>query len=119
MATLIERFDREEGLELSRLEPSTTLLVWTWNSRYRLVLEDGPDVFLEGGSLFPEPTPAHISGARLGAILVKSGWIGVGLAMEFRVRDRCFVTSPIISIALRPPNATAESQQSNVSDPAR
>jgi len=109
LVTLLERLEHAEGLELSRLERSTTLLLWTWNSRYRLMLEDGPLVFLEGGSLFPEPTPAHIRGARLGAILLKSGWIGVGLPMEFRVRDRRFVTSPIIAIGIRPPSAPAVS----------
>lgn len=107
MATLLEHLNRAEGLELSQLEPSTTVLVWTWNSHYRLVLEDGPDVFLEGGSRFPEPTPAHVTGARLGAHLLKNGWIGVGLPMEFRVGDQRLVTSPVVAIAIRPPNATA------------
>jgi len=108
MAPLLEHLDRAEELELSRLEPSTTVLVWTWNSHYRLVLEDGPDVLLEGGSLFPEATPAHLRGARLGANILKGSSIRVGFAMEFRVRDRRFVTSPVVAIAIQPPNDAAD-----------
>jgi hypothetical protein len=88
-----------DGLELGRLEPLTTLFVWTRNSLYRLVVAQGHDVLLQGGALFPEPTPAHVDGASAGGNLLKAGWIVVGLLMEFRVDGKPFVTSPVMAIA--------------------
>jgi len=108
--TLLELPRHVEEVELRRLKPSTTVVVWTRNSRYRLVLEDGADVFLQGGSHFAEPTPAHIVGACAGAHLVKRGWIGVGLEMEFRVGDERFVTSPVVAISTQSPETTAVGQ---------
>jgi hypothetical protein len=102
--TLLDLVAHMDGLELGRLKPSTILLVWTWNSCYQLVLEQGADGFLQGGSLFHEPTPAHIVGARVGRSLRKSGWIAVGLEMEFRLGDKFFVTSPVVAIAMQSPN---------------
>lgn len=88
-----------EGVELDRLEPLTTLLVWTWNSLYRVVVAQGSAVLVQGGLFFPEPTPAQVDGASTGGSLLKSGWIGVGLLMELRVGGRRIVTSPVVAIA--------------------
>ena len=87
-----------EGVELDRLEPLTTLLVWTWNSLYRVVVAQGSAVLVQGGLFFPEPTPAEVDGASTGGSLLKSGWIGVGLLMELRVGSRRIVTSPVVAI---------------------
>jgi hypothetical protein len=97
---VLELLDRAEGLELRRLKPSATLLVWTWNSLYRLVVGTESDVLVQGGSLFPELTLAHVDGASTGGRLLKTGWIGVGLLLEFRVGVRRFITSPVIAIAI-------------------
>jgi hypothetical protein len=88
-----------EQLEFSQLAPLTTLLVWTRNSLYRLVVAQGCEVLLQGGAMFPEPTPAHVDGARGGGTRLKTGWIGVGLVMEFHVGQTQFSTSPIVAIA--------------------
>jgi hypothetical protein len=95
--------ERAEGLELSQLEPLTTLLVWTWNSLYRVVVAEGSDVLVQGGSHFPEPTAAYLEGASAGGSLLKTGWIGVGLVMEIRVRGKRIVTSPVVAIATERP----------------
>jgi hypothetical protein len=101
--TFLELIQRAEGLELGQLEPLTTLLVWTWNTLYRVVVAEGSDVFVQGGSHFPEPTPAHIDGASAGGSFLKMGWIGVGLVMELRVRGKRIVTSPVVAIATERP----------------
>ena len=88
-----------EGVQLDRLEPLTTLLVWTWNSLYRVVVAQGTAVLVQGGFFCPEPTPAQVDGASTGGSLLKSGWIGVGLLMELRVGSRRIVTSPVVAIA--------------------
>ena len=103
METFVEVMERVEGVELDRLEPMTTLHVWTWNSIYRVVVSEGSEVLVQGGSLFPAPTPAHIDGASTGHRLVRTGWIGLGLLMQFHVGQKRVVTSPVIAIATEPP----------------
>jgi hypothetical protein len=104
--TFLELLEDAEGLELARLEPLTTLFVQTRNSIYRLVVKEGRDVLLQGGSFFPEPTPAHVEGARASGSLLKTGWIVIGLLMEFRVDGKVFATSPVMAIAAEPPGET-------------
>ena len=62
--TFMQLTQRTDGVELTRLEPLTTLLVWTQNSLYRLVVAEGCDVLLQGGPFFPELTPARVQGGR-------------------------------------------------------
>jgi hypothetical protein len=104
--TFLELIQRAEGLELGQLEPLTTLLVWTWNTLYRVVVAEGSDVLVQGGSHFPEPTPAHVDGASAGGSLLKTGWIAVGLVMELRVSGKRIVTSPVVAIATQPPGVS-------------
>jgi hypothetical protein len=104
--TFLELLQHADGLELGRLEPLTTLFVRTRNSLYRLVVTEGRDVLLQGGSFFPEPTPARVEGARASGSLLKTGWIVVGLLMEFRVDGKLFATSPVKAIAAEPPDDT-------------
>ena len=101
--TSLELVEHVEGVELGELEPLTIVLVWTWNSLYRLIVEEGGDVLLQGGPFFPEPTPAHVDGASTGGNLLKAEWIGVGLLMEFRVSGKRIVTSPVVSITTERP----------------
>ena len=104
MDNFLELIRHVEGVELRQLEPMTTLLVWTWNSRYRLIVANGSDVLVQGGSFFPEPMPAHVDGASAGGSLLKMGWIGVGLLIEFRVKGKRIVTSPVTAIATERPD---------------
>ena len=101
--TLLELLPRADGVQLGRLEPLTTLFVRTRNSLYQLVVAAGGDVLLQGGR-FPEPTPAFVEGAGAGGSLLKTGWIVVGLLMAFRVGGKLFATSPVIAIAVEPPD---------------
>jgi hypothetical protein len=107
----LEGFAKEgggpEAVALESLDSGTTLVVSTRNSRYRLVVLDGVDrsVLVEGGSLFPTPTEAHVQGASAGGSLVKTGWIGVGLHLELQVGLRQIITSRVRSVTFedRPP----------------
>jgi hypothetical protein len=104
--TFLQLLQDADGLELRRLEPLTTLFVRTRNSLYRLVVAKGRDVLLQGGRFFPRPTPAHVEGARASGSLLMTGWIVVGLLMEFQVDGKLFATSPVIAIAADPPDDT-------------
>ena len=88
-----------QGVELDHLEPLTTLLVWTWNSVYRVIIAQGSDVLVQGGAYFPELTPAHVEGATAGGSALKLGWIALGLLMELHASGQRIVTSPVVAIA--------------------
>ena len=91
-----------DSVHLTDLPPQTTLLVWTMNSFYRVVVADGPHVYVQGGSYFPEPTSAHIDGASIDGGMLMVGWIGVGLLIEFRTSNNRVVTSPVLAITKEP-----------------
>ena len=71
-----------------------------------LIVTAGSDVLVQGGSFFSEPTAAHIDGASTGRSLVKPGWIGLGLLMEFHVMGKRLVTSPVVAIATERPSTS-------------
>jgi hypothetical protein len=47
-----------KGVDVRHLPPFTTLLVRTMNSLYRVVITHQPEVFVQGGVFFPDPTSA-------------------------------------------------------------
>jgi hypothetical protein len=87
------------GVLLRDLEPLTTLIVHTRNTRYRIIVTRGDEVVVQGGAFFPDPTPAHLDGASLGSSFLKLGWIGVGLRMEIRAGGQRIVTTSVRSVA--------------------
>ena len=94
-----------EGVHLRHLPPLTTLLVRTMNSLYRVVITQGPEVYIHGGAFFPNPTWACLDGASIGGNYLKVGWIGIGLRMEIRSEGRRIITSPVQAIITEPPSA--------------
>ena len=90
------------GVVIEDLEAGTTLTVRTSHSCYRFEIVD-PAARLArvtGGSLFPEPTDVRIDGATTGGCMIKAGWVGVGLRMEFTVADRRITTSRVQFLSL-------------------
>ena len=87
-----------EGVHLRQFPPFTTLLVRTTNSLYRVVVTDGPKVYVQGGRFFPDVTPAYLDGASLGGSCLTVGWLGSGLLVEFRLGGRRIITSPVRAI---------------------
>jgi len=106
MNTFLDLMQPVEGAELERLEPMTTLLVWTRNSLYRIVVVEGSDVLVQGGSFFQEATPARVGGASGGGTAVMSGWIRPGQLLEFSVNGKRVVTSPVFAIVIRRPDTS-------------
>ena len=87
------------GVLLRDLEPLTTLVVQTRNTRYHIIVTRGDEIVVQGGSFFPDPTPAHFDGASLGSSFLKLGWIGIGLRMEIRAGGQRIVTTTVRSVA--------------------
>lgn len=104
MNLLIDLIHPVGAVHVRQLPPWTTLLVWTRNSLYRLVVTDGSNMFVQGGTFFPDPTAAVLDGASLGGSVLKAGWLGVGLLMEIRIGPRRIVTSAIRAIATEQPS---------------
>ncbi len=93
-----------DGLDVRELPEGTTVDVRTRHSRYRLVVvqpETGR-VLIKGGARFLEPTEARLVGATGGGSMLKPGWIGVGLRIEFvQLRHRT-TTSVVDAITIEP-----------------
>jgi hypothetical protein len=90
--------DDTTGVDLRDLRSSTTLLVWTMNSLYRVVVTHWPEVYIQGGGFFPHPTLAHVDGASFGGSSLRVGWISAGLLVEIRSGGRHIITSPVLAI---------------------
>ena len=90
--------DDTAGVHLRDLPPFTILLVWTMNSLYRVVVTQWPEVYVQGGAFFPDPTLAYVDGASFGRGCLRVGWIGTGLLVEIRAAGRHIITSPVLAI---------------------
>jgi len=90
--------DDTAGVRLRDLPPFTILLVWTMNSRYRVVVTRWPEVYVQGGAFFPDPTLAHLDGSSFGGSCLRVGWISAGLLVEIRSGERHIITSPVVAI---------------------
>jgi hypothetical protein len=96
------------GVHLHELSPFTTLLVSTRNSSYRLIVTSGSNVYVQGGTLFTEPTAAFVDGSTIGSTLLRVGWIGVGFGMEIRAGGRVIATSPVRAITTERPDRSTQ-----------
>lgn len=88
------------GVNLRDLDPLTTLIVRTCNSRYRIIVSRDTSVIVQGGQFFPDATAGRIDGASFGGSFLKMGWIGIGLRMEIFADGQRIVTSPVRDIAI-------------------
>jgi len=93
-----------DGVDVRELAAGTIVTVRTRHSRYRLVMLDpnAPRMLVSGGDWFPVPTEAQLVGATCGGSMLKPGWIGVGLKLELRHRDRRITTSPVAALTVEP-----------------
>jgi len=92
--------DKLEGVMLSALMPRDTIRASTLNSEYEISLLDPESghVLLKGGKHFLEPVDATVNGSTFGGWMIKLGWLGVGLRMEFSSNGQRFVTTPVSSL---------------------
>jgi hypothetical protein len=94
--------DTLQGVTLSSLSPSDTIRARTLNSNYEISLLDPQSghVLLKGGKSFVEPVDANVNGSTFGGWMIKLGWLGVGLRMEFSANGQRFVTTPVSSLEI-------------------
>ena len=90
------------GLDVRALAAGTIVIVRTRHSRYRLmVLEpETQRVLVSGGEWFPVPTEMQLVGSTSGGSMLKPGWLGVGLKVEFRRMNRRITTSFVNDVTI-------------------
>jgi hypothetical protein len=103
----VENVGDARGIHLRELDPLTTVVVQTHNSRYRIVITGGTSAIVQGGKFFPDPTPARIDGSGFGGSVLKTAWIGVGLKMEIFANDQRIITSPVLDVTLERGHTTS------------
>jgi hypothetical protein len=91
-----------DGVDVRELAESTIVVVRTRNSRYHLevVEPETGRVLLSGGDRFPVPTEARLVGATSGGSMLRPGWIGVGLRVEFLQLRQRTTTSVVDAITI-------------------
>lgn len=90
----------EGGLRLGGLPDGTRILVTTLNRTYELNLRGG-QVWISGHPhLCPHPIRVLVRGSSWGGSMLKTGYLGPGMRMEFEhPRFRCVTTSRIVSVS--------------------
>ncbi len=75
----------EGGVYLNHVACNTQLEVETQNRRYTLWVRENGEVLIWGHPVYcPAPTAVRISGSNWGGSMLKAGFIGRGMHMEFR-----------------------------------
>jgi hypothetical protein len=57
-------------------------------------------MLVSGGDWFPVPTEVQLVGSTSGGCMLKPGWIGVGLKMEFRRMNGPITTSLVDDVTI-------------------
>ncbi|MFN0088557.1 MAG: hypothetical protein ACKVX9_24420 [Blastocatellia bacterium] len=91
-----------DGVALRTLAQFDTVCARTQNNDYYLFLlePESGKVLVQGGRYFEEPIEATVSGSTFGGCMLKMGWLGIGLRIEFCAGGQRIVTSPVQSIRI-------------------
>jgi hypothetical protein len=96
----IENAKKQGGVRLDELAVGTKLEVQTRNTLYRISVLGNSKYLVEGGRKFPHPTETYLGGSTWGGSMIKVGWLGIGMHMEF---TEC-VTTAVETIRIVAPN---------------
>ena len=93
----IVRSEIEGGVYLHKVAKNTRLEVETQNRRYTLWVRENGEVLIWGHPVYcPAPTRVRISGSNWGGSMLKQGFIGRGMHLEFKHPDhQTVVTSRV------------------------
>lgn len=103
----IAKSDEDGGVWLEDVPVGKTVAMQTRNTLYG-ICKVGPLTFTIFGhpKYCPEPTPCNIFGSSWGGSMLKVGWIGVGMCLEFSLipmhEDGPLTTSAIKSVRVLP-----------------
>jgi hypothetical protein len=87
----------EGGVHLGDVAPGTVLEVRTENRAYTIRYQGLGQALISGHPLFcPEPTPVTIHGSTWGGSMIKTGYIGRGMRLEFAAAASQPITTSVI-----------------------
>jgi hypothetical protein len=86
---LVEIQEELSGIDTRKLKPGTQVKAWTKNSVYEMeIVNCIGDVLVQGGKYFPQLTPTTFTGSTWGGSMLKIGWIGYMMSMEFQYTEK-------------------------------
>jgi hypothetical protein len=99
----IDKSEYLGGYWLKNLPIDGVLSVRTNNTPYfikRVPVEQHEQGYLLWGHprICPEPTPAYITGSTWGGTMIKVGFIGKGMYMEYYLKGETYITSTVCEI---------------------
>jgi hypothetical protein len=98
---LIEEQAKEPGIDVRRLKPGVRVIVNTMNSEYVLETTEEPGiVYAQGGKHIPHRRKVGFNGSTFGGSMIKVGWIGRGMHMEFQTSVRRILTTSSVRRAV-------------------
>jgi hypothetical protein len=87
----------EGGVHLGDLPPGAVIEVETENRSYTIEYRGLNQALISGHPIFcPQPTLVTITGSTWGGSMIKSGFIGRGMRLEFRATDFDPITTSIV-----------------------
>lgn len=101
----VEPRDLEGGIYLEELPEGVVLEVETNHHRYTIVNRTRGEALISGHPKYcPEPVAVRITGSLWDGLLLKAGFIGLGMRLAFQLPTQATITtSPIMQIRTREP----------------
>ncbi|MHA2043198.1 MAG: hypothetical protein ACW99G_00305 [Candidatus Thorarchaeota archaeon] len=92
---MINLQEENGGIQLEEQEVGTRIIVETKNSTYNLTIVDPKEkkIKVQGGKFWEEPATVYFCGSTWGGSMLKMGWIGFGMHMEFGHHEKPGVIS--------------------------
>jgi hypothetical protein len=111
----IAQSERDGGFYLKDIPDGSGLEVQTRNTHY-VIVKRGAETFISGHAKYcPVPTKAYIAGFTWGSSMLKIGFVGVGMHLEFSTdaHPERIVTTQIASVLPSAPSADDETTRMN------
>lgn len=98
---LFEEQDEKGGIDTRKLPAGTKFLVRTSHNEYTIEnVDQSGKAVIQGGHYFPEPVVGFFSGSTFGGSMLRIGWIGHLMHMEFwHPHRRQVVTTSMVQSA--------------------
>lgn len=88
-----------KGIDVTKLKPGTKIFVCTINNLYQITIIDGCKVKVKGGKYFDSEIETYLNGSTWGGSMIKLGWIGFDMHMEF-AHFQCLVLTSRVQAAI-------------------
>jgi hypothetical protein len=93
----IEQSERDGGIWLKNVRKGETITVRTANSTYTIIKTGDDDYTIQGNNKYcPVDTPCKIHGSTWGGSMLKIGYVGRGMHLEFSTKEQRTVTTTTI-----------------------